>query len=62
MLDYISPVTLVEWVENTAPFLFRDLSPLPTARLIQLEFNSILRSVKQGYVWPENPDEYIEAQ
>lgn len=23
MLDYISPANLVEWVENTAPFLFR---------------------------------------
>ncbi len=60
MLDYISPATLVEWVENTAPFLFHDSNPLPVARLITLKFDEILRSVKQGYVWPESPDEYIE--
>ncbi len=60
MLDYISPTTLVEWVENTAPFLFVDLSPVPPARLIDLGFEDILRAVRQGYAWPETPTEYIE--
>lgn len=60
MLDYISPVTLVEWVENTAPFLFLDASPPPAKRLIDLDFVDILRSVKQGYAWPEALTEYVE--
>ncbi len=60
MLDYISPATLVEWVENTAPFLFTDRSPVRPARLTELGFNDILLSVKQGYAWPESPAEYIE--
>ena len=49
MLDYISPTTLVEWVENTAPFLFVDASPVRPARLIDLGFEDILRAVRQGY-------------
>lgn len=60
MLDYISPVTLVEWVENTAPFLFFDSSPPPSKRLIDLDFIDILRSVRLGYVWPETLSEYVE--
>ena len=60
MLDYISPVTLVEWVENTAPFLFSDASPPPAKRLIDLDFADILRSVRLGYVWPETLTEYVE--
>ena len=60
MLDYISPTTLVEWVENTAPFLFVDVSPVRPARLIDLGFEDILRAVRQGYAWPETPTEYIE--
>lgn len=60
MLDYISPSTLVEWVENTAPFLFADATPVRPARLVALGFNDILRAVKQGYAWPETPAEYIE--
>lgn len=60
MLDYISPTTLVEWVENTAPFLFVDASPVRPARLIDLGFEDILRAVRQGYAWPETPIEYIE--
>jgi len=60
MLDYISPVTLVEWVENTAPFLFVDPTPPPAKRLIDLDFVDILRVVRQGYVWPETLTEYVE--
>ena len=60
MLDYISPSTLVEWVENTAPFLFVDPTAVGPVRLIELGFEDILRSVRQGYVWPEAPTEYIE--
>ncbi len=60
MLDYISPVTLVEWVENTAPFLFAGSTPPPAKRLIDLDFSDILRSVRQGYVWPETLAEYVE--
>ncbi|WP_031495212.1 hypothetical protein [Bryobacter aggregatus] len=60
MLDYISPETLVEWVENTAPFLFTDATPVKAVRLLELDFEDILRAVRQGYTWPESPDEYIE--
>jgi len=60
MLDYISPVTLVEWVENTAPFLFAVPTPSRTGRLIDLDFHDILRSVRQGYAWPELANEYVE--
>lgn len=60
MLDYISPSTLVEWVENTAPFLFGGASPLKRGRLIELDFVDILRSVREGYAWPEELNEYVE--
>lgn len=60
MLDYISPQTLVEWVENTAPFLFLQPPAEPGRRLIELDFLEILRSVRSGYVWPETQTEYVE--
>ena len=60
MLDYIHPTTLVEWVENTAPFLFSSNAPIPEARLIELSFVDILRSVRQSYAWPEDHEAYVE--
>jgi hypothetical protein len=60
MLDYISPTTLVEWVENTAPFLFHDPVPVIPARLIECDFLTILRAVRLGYTWPESETEYVE--
>lgn len=60
MLNYIQPLTLVEWVENTAPFLF-DAKPEPgDRRLIELDFLTILRQVRAGYEWPQSETEYIE--
>jgi hypothetical protein len=60
MLDYISPTTLVEWVENTAPFLFTAATVQPPKRLIDLNFQEILQAVRLGYVWPESQTEYVE--
>jgi hypothetical protein len=60
MLDYISPATLVEWVENTAPFLFTGATAQPPKRLIDLNFQEILQAVRLGYVWPESQTEYVE--
>ncbi|MBM3759851.1 MAG: hypothetical protein FJW36_06350 [Acidobacteria bacterium] len=60
MLDYISPATLVEWVENTAPFLFLEPEPMPSVRLIDRDFLAILRSVRQGYTLPEDQTAHIE--
>lgn len=60
MLDYISPTTLVAWVENTAPFLFSSPAERQAGRLIDQDFHSILLSVRDGYVWPETQDEYVE--
>lgn len=60
MLDYISPSTLVEWVENTAPFLFTNLRPPTGARLLGQDFVSILQAVRQGYAWPEDQAAYVE--
>ncbi len=53
MLNYIQPATLVEWVENTAPYLF-------SGRLLESEFLFILREVKRGAAWPGELTAYIE--
>lgn len=60
MLNYIAPANLVEWVENTAPYLFRAEPAEPGRRLIEQDFREILRSVKAGYVFPESEAEYVE--
>jgi hypothetical protein len=60
MLNYIQPPTLIEWVENTAPYLFRDSLPSLNARLIELDFRHILHAAKHGYPWPNTEPEYIE--
>jgi hypothetical protein len=60
MLDYISPSTLIEWVENTAPFLFVETNPSREGRLIDLDFLDILRLVRRGYTWPDSQPEYVE--
>ncbi|MFN9297265.1 MAG: hypothetical protein ACK6DZ_06085 [Acidobacteriota bacterium] len=60
-LDYIQPGTLVEWVENTAPFLFREAAGSLGGRLIEAgDFVEILRRVKAGYEWPEGDGESVE--
>jgi hypothetical protein len=59
MLSYIQPSTLVEWVENTAPFAFLPPQPLP-GRLLGLCFDEILSAVKHGYCWPEDKSDYVE--
>lgn len=53
MLNYIQPATLLEWVENTAPYLF-------SGRLPESEFLHILREVREGASWPEDLTQYIE--
>lgn len=53
MLNYIQPATLLEWVENTAPYLF-------SGRLPESEYLYILREVRQGAAWPEDLTLYIE--
>jgi len=60
MLNYIAPANLVEWVENTAPYLFGAGPKEPAKRLIGQDFREILRSVKAGYVFPEGEAEYVE--
>jgi hypothetical protein len=60
MNSYISPATLVDWVRNTAPFLFEtQTSPLP-GRLIGQDFTLILNAVAQDYVFPEDESENTE--
>ncbi len=60
MLDYIQPATLVEWVENTAPYLFSSDAPALGGRLLELDFRRILLAVKRGYDWPADRDAYVE--
>jgi hypothetical protein len=60
MLNYIQPSTLLEWVENTAPFLFAAPATPGPQRLLAQDFKSILRSVKVGRSWPETLAEYVE--
>lgn len=59
MLDYIQPANLVEWVENTAPFLFTSPANSPRVALHELDFAAILQTVKQGYDWPEDHEAYV---
>lgn len=59
MLDYIQPANLVEWVENTAPFLFSSPVDCPASPLHELDFVAILHRVKLGYAWPEDREAYV---
>ncbi|GAB4421286.1 MAG: hypothetical protein OHK0021_24990 [Bryobacter sp.] len=60
MLGYIQPLNLVEWVENTAPFVFLPTAPVSPASLLDLRYDEILTAVKHGYVWPEDKAAYVE--
>ncbi len=49
----------MEWVENTAPFLFANPMDSPPGALHELDFEAILHTVKRGYAWPEDREVYV---
>jgi hypothetical protein len=60
MHSYISPTTLIEWVRNTAPFLFNSTQATPPARLLGLDFHAILNAIPNGFQFPADESQHVE--